>query len=290
MQETVRVKLPAGAPLGGVQAAVNSQTVAAHTRDPDQLRVSLPPAVRGHEFVLEIGYTLDPPDQHWGVMRGQLQPAQVEGASPPRRTYWQVSLPEDQYLLLQPADLSAEMAWSADHWLFTRRPLLDQLQLEAWIDASRQDPLPRSANVYLFGTLGRLPTLEILTTQRLPLLSFASGGALLMGLLLLHVRWLRSPVVLLVAAVLLGAAALAEPDLAVLTGQWSLVGLAVAVAIAVWGSLRPVHSPWRGVSISPAVSSIHESPSTRTPSPRPQREPPTSTATAPAGAAVEVRP
>jgi hypothetical protein len=291
MQEVLRVKLPAGALPGGVQAAINAQAVAVHPRDPDQVRIDLPLAVRGRECVLEIGYTLEPPSQHLGFVRGELQSAQIEGAGPPRRLYWQISLPEDQYLLGQPADLSAEMTWSVDRWLFARQPLLDQLQLEAWIDASRQDPLPRTANVYLFGTLGRMPSLEFVAAQRLLLISLASGGALILGLLLVHVRRLRSPGALLAAAVLLGAVALAAPDLAVLVAQWSVLGLLVALAAAAWTWLGSARSRWVPSPQIPVLAPARESPSTRSPSQRLQRESPSSTATAPAGAhAAEVRP
>ena len=46
--------------------------------------------------------------------------AQIEGASPPRRSYWQVALPANEHLVSSSAELATEMAWSSERWLLTR--------------------------------------------------------------------------------------------------------------------------------------------------------------------------
>jgi hypothetical protein len=238
-QESIRVRLPKGVPQTRVQVAVDGVEVTKIFRDPGQIVLSLPAAARQGSCVLEIFYALDPPASRLGLATGRLLPAQIDGATPPRRSYWQLALPEGEHLLTLPHEMTAEMDWDAGRWLMARRPALDQQQLQRWIGASRQEALPRSANLYLFGGLGQPPVLETVIAQRMLIIAAASGAVLLIGLLLLHVSRLRSPSLLLALAIVLLAIAWISPDLALLAGQSALLGLAIAGGAALWSALRP---------------------------------------------------
>jgi hypothetical protein len=291
-QETLRVRLPAGADPSRVAAAINAQEVAAQPRDPGMVRIDLPAAVRGRDFVLELWYSLDVPGRHTGWSSERLQAAVIEGGGPPRRLYWQLLLPEDEHLVALPTGLAPEMAWSAEHWFVARSPTLDQRQIEGLLGASRQPLLPRGANEYLFGALGQAPSLSVVAVHRRLLLASASGSVLLLGLALVHVPRLRHPLALLVLAVGLGALALAFPDLALLAGQMALLGILVALAAAVWAWLGLGRTLWTPSPAREVSARPRETASTHSPLSKPDRNSPLSTATAPAilaGTAAEAR-
>lgn len=270
-QDALRIRLPPGVSLGSVQAAIDARQARIAVRDPGMVRIDWPASARGREAVLELWYQAALPPVRLGMLRGKLPSAQLEGASAPRRTYWQLAIPEAQHLLAASGNLEAEMAWNTDRWPLSRRPMLDQLQLEAWLGASRQDPLPRGTNQYLFGSLGQAPALEVVVADRRLLIAVGSGAMLALGLLLLHVPRLRSPSIFLVLIFVLGALALAAPDAAILIGQWSLAGLLVALAATAWMWLtagRPAEAPpvesgsarWRdGSSTQPLMTPLRGS-------------------------------
>src|SRR5436305_2576860 len=193
MQETVRVRLPRSVRQASVQAAIDGYGVPSKFYDPGVVVVNVPAAGRGRTCVLEVFYALEPPPTQLGLISDRLESARIDDAAPPKRIYWQLALPEQQHLLLPPADLAKEMAWTLDRGFVARQPIMDQRQLEAWIKASAQDSLPRNVNTYLFGTLARWPVFEISAAHRRLIVSIASGSVLALGLLMLHVPPLRSP-------------------------------------------------------------------------------------------------
>ena len=287
--EAVRVRLPSGVVLAKVQAAINAQTASATPREPSFLRIEVPVAARGRECVLEVWYSLPPPDRQGGLLADELRPAALEEATPPRRTYWQLVLPADDHLLATPAELAAEMVWKPDNWARGPVPLLDQRELEDWIASSRQDPLPAGVNAYLFGTMSRLPRLQLYVASRRLILVAASGAALVFGLLLVFVPQLRGTPVLLVGAAVIGLLALFYPETALLLGWAAVLGVVVSAATGFWRWLAWGRPEWTDSS-SAALASLEAPPSTTLPA-RGERNQPITTATAPAAvAAGESRP
>lgn len=295
-QESLRVQLPRGELVGGVQAAFNAQeTPPLSVRETGFVRIDVPPALRGREFTLELWYALPSPDSRAGLATNRWRPAQIEGAGPPRRTYWQLALPANEHLLAGSNELASEMAWSADRWMLAREPLLDQRQLEEWVRASRQDPLPRGVQVYLFGAVSRAANLEAWTIHRRLLLALASGGVLLMGLAMLYWPLLRRPGALLVVAVTLAGLALAAPDLAILAGQGAVLGLLVLAGAAAWGWLSDGRAPWpapvaASILTRSTEARLRESPSTQPPVVRAEHISQITTAAPTAESPLEVRP
>jgi hypothetical protein len=289
-QEQLRVKLSGSPSAGSIQAAVNAQPAPVAVREPAALLVDLPPAVHGGECVVELWYALPESQSHSGILTTELRAPQVEGASAPRRMFWQLCLPDDEYLLVPPDEYAAEMTWGWADWLLGRRPILGQEELEAWIGASRQDALPKTGSTYLFSTLGRQPTLSFTLAGRRLLLFAASGLALVVGLVLLNVRAARRPEALLATALILAALALAWPDAAVLLAQAAAAGVAVTAALALGIWLTAGRTIWPATTTPIPVSPAPEARSTELPAARPDRVPQT-TATAPAAlAAAEPHP
>lgn len=291
-QESVRIKLPKGVRADSVQTAINGQEVGhGGLRDAGRhIVLVLPAAVRGQECVLEVYYALDPGAANFAALIDGLESAKIEEALPPRRVYWQLVLPEDRHLIASPDELTSEMAWAVDRWPLMQRPVMDQRQLEAWIKASRQPLLPRGANEYLFGALGRWPTLNVLAAPRWMIVSASSVAVLGFGLLLIHVPRLRSPALLLSVAVIVAGAAVTAPQAALVLAQGAILGLIVAVAAVVVTMLASGHTRFTAPQVSSAAARPRESSLARTATPRPDRSSRLS-ATAPSAThAVEARP
>jgi hypothetical protein len=226
-----------------VEAAVNGQPIEAVVREPATVRVDLPILARGRQSVVELWYSLPAPPERAGLSAASLRPPVVEATSAPRRLFWQLGLPDQDYVLVPPANLASDMIWSlAPRW--GRRPSMTQLELESWIGASRQDPLPRGINEYLFSALGRTPPLEFTSIKQRTLLLAISGLVLIMGLLLLHTRLARRPETLLAAAVCLTALAIALPETALLTAEAGVLGLVIVLVIALWNYVSFGRSIW----------------------------------------------
>jgi hypothetical protein len=291
LQETIRLQLPKGVRQASVQTAIDGQDVPRSLRPTSVAIVSVPPSARGRTCVLEVAYALDSPRSRLGMTSETLRTVRIDEAAAPRRVYWQLVLPQDEHLLATPEEWAAEMAWSSAgplQGLVGRRPVMDQRQLEAWIKASAQESLPRGVNEYLFGTLGRWPTLPVICSHRRVIVPLASVAVLIVGLLLVHVPQLRSPSFLLVVAVALGAGAVAAPDLALLLARAATFGLLVAAGAAAWAWLATSRRMTALSSASTAPVRVRESPSTQPPSPRERSSRVTSTAAA--APMMEVRP
>jgi hypothetical protein len=285
-KDSVTVRLPTGVSLGGVQAAINGRSTTPRLdRNAPVVRIDLPATARGRECVLELWYSIDSPERGLWPALGRMTPGQIEHAAPPRRVYWQLSLPEYEYLVFAPAQMASEMMWTGSRWRPARQPLMKQRQLEEWMGASEQDMPPRGTNEYLFGTLGHLPNLELITAHRRFLVLTASGTVLTVGLLLIYVRRLRNPAILLALAVVLAGITLAAPEFALILGQWSVLGWLVVLSALVWKWLQSGRTAWLRAPRQSSPVRRGESHSTQRPPSRSKHPLPTTTAMAPAVAA-----
>jgi hypothetical protein len=262
-------RLPRAPVTGSVRGAVNAQEAPLSVREPTQVVVTLPSGGAARERTVELWYACDA-DSPGGVLPSLglastgLKPISLDGATPPRRVFWQLVVPGDAHLVSLPGEYAGEL--SAADWL----PLLgqsaasEQDRLEAWIGASRQDPLPRGTRQYLFGSVGKLPVLDFWLAARRLLLFTASGLALVVGLALIHVPSIRRPEGLLFLAVGLAALAWGFPQAAMLLAQGATVGLAVVALFAAWRWLRvppaiPVSSTRLGPLSTPASAAATNS-------------------------------
>ena len=148
-----------------------------------------------------------------------------------RRMYWQLVLPRDEHVVAAPNDFTGEFRWGWNGVFWGREPLMDQAQLETWVGLAHpsQTAVPAGVNCYLFSTLGTASHCELRTVSRAAIVLLASGVALLLGLLLIHVRAARHPAALLAGTVLLAAAGIQYPEPALLAAQAAVVGLVLAL-------------------------------------------------------------
>ncbi|MCI0362211.1 MAG: hypothetical protein L0211_27340, partial [Planctomycetaceae bacterium] len=283
--DQLHVKLPSAPRRGTLHAAINGQTVEAMLQPPAAAIIAVPSAARGRQCAVELWYAMDSAIKASGWTSSQWQPPALESAAAPRRLYWQIGLPSDQFLVVPPADLSWEMQWQIAGWPIWSRPVRSQEDLESWIGASRQDPLPQGANQYLFSSVGSAPALAVSFASRRIILALGGGAALVIGLALLHVRALRRPEVVLAAAVILAALALAFPNVAVLAAQAAGLGLLIALAIALWSWFTSGRQVWTTEPASTQFAPA-EPQSTAAREPRGERHSVLTTATVPSGGGV----
>ena len=157
-----------------------------------------------------------------------------------------------------PAEFTEEHHWGWKGPFLERVPFLEQPQLESWCGAAHRADVPAGTNRYLMSTMGtatgeKLRTIDraqVFTVDRAMVVSVASGMALLAGLLLIYVPVIRHPVTLLVVAVLLGMAALVEPEATLLVSQAASLGVVLALVAAALrkNALRLRRSRGRGAS------------------------------------------
>lgn len=165
-----------------------------------------------------------------------------------RRTYWQLILPRDEYLIAGPAELTPETFWKWQGFYWARQPLLQQPFLVDWIldqrylaaqEGAASDqvtmtpaPPPDASNQYLFSSAQIEGPVRLRVASRSTLVLIGSGLILLSGLLLIYVPALRRPSLLFIAAVCVLTAALIYPEATLLWLQAALVGGALACLAA----------------------------------------------------------
>lgn len=292
-ESTVRLRLPPGSNVSGVQVALNGRPVERVTREKDLLGIPMQPGMQGKEQVLEVWYSVEQPASHWGVANAQLDPPTIADGSAVPRLYWQVCLPGHEHLLTEPAGFAAELDWQWRGLFWERQSTIAQRDLELWTGATEQPTLPQGVNTYLFSSFGTTPSLHVVKAPQRLLLALFSVAALCLGLALLYIERLRSPVALLVVSIVLLVAAMWAPEVTLFVGQAIVLGLVVALvsAFAWWLTAGRLE---RAAGASPSVvmsARPAESNSTQIPAPRSDRPSPSTTATSPLGiATVEPRP
>jgi hypothetical protein len=215
----------------------------------------------------------------------------LEGVTHVREAYWQLCLPADQHLLADPAGFVPEMTYSWRNWLWDRRGALEQEDLEKWIGASRQDPVPAQTNQYLFRSFGTLESLPLFAASRRLILAIAGVLVLGVGLLVLHVRSVRHPAAGLALAVGIVVTGLIWPAAGLLLAQGATLALAVVGVAVLWQWGTSGQSAWSPVEPARDTAPARERPSTTAAALRAEPAlPPASTATAPLVGISEVRP
>ncbi len=192
-----------------------------------------------------------------------LELPQIAGAWV-RRMYWQLVLPNNEHLVGNPAGFTSEFTWDWFGYFWGRQPLLDQPDLDAWTGATTSSTTPQRDNIYLFSTLGNPRVAQVRTAGRTWIVLWASGIALVVGLLLIYVPASRHPAALLVLCLVLLTAGLVAPEPTLLFAQAASLGLAMTL-VAGMLERRVVARRRRTITRVEPPSGRPDSGSTRTP-------------------------
>lgn len=225
-----RLRLPQGCTV--LQVILDGQPlVPREGRTPEELLLALPSTQRRDQpHVLDVRYRFA--DRGGGPGPLTLAFPILDQDVAARRMYWQVVLPHDEFLIIEPQGLSPEYVWRWHGVYLARRPLWEQNSLENWCGAQPEPGLPASAHRYLFSSLGIPPAVRVTTISRSMGVLLAAGMVLAFGLLLLYAPRLRHPVLLLLVAVAAVAAGGLAPEAALLGIQAAVPGFGL-VAVAV---------------------------------------------------------
>ena len=196
------------------------------------------------DFVLEVWY--------WSHRRsagmGQLtvEMPQLENARRMERFFWHLITPASEHLVNAPAMMTAEQQWMWKNGGWGRRPNLRQQDLENWIGATTQDPVPTKTNQYLYTSIGPVIDLQIRTLGRATILLVVSGATLLIGLLLIYLPVFRHPVSLLCVGLVLLFGALLAPESILLVSQAATLGLVLVLVARIlnWVVVRRQDYRW----------------------------------------------
>ncbi len=289
MARELTLHFPPGTEMESIELALDGRKLAGVRRE-DAMHISLPGDSTPRDRVLEAWFAV-PGEQPMGEsLQTRLPAPRLQGVAHIRAAYWQLCLPADRHLLADPAGFIPEMQYSWSTWFWDRRGTKSQEELEAWVGASSQEPIPLQTNQYLFSSFGGLESLQLFAASRRVILAIGGAVVLGLGLLLLHLRSLRHPATALAIAVGLGVAALIWPAAGLLLAQGAALALAV-VGIAVlwqWGISGQPGGPTAEI-VKREPPSQRDRPSTTAAAPRAEAPAPASTATAPLVGAGEAR-
>jgi hypothetical protein len=259
----MKIQLPPGVALSkrDVVVAVDGRTVTEFNLDDSGLLSFESPFSARTEHVVEIWYEFREGRPPAGNL--DLRPPNVMGTDRVQRVFWQVILPRDEHLLWTTSDVTADQKWQWQGWYWSRQANLQQRDLEDWIEASRQDPVPHNTNQYLF-TSFRFPDRLVLVTAHRTVLVFAVAGAVLAaGLGLFYLPALRHPALVMGLGVGLAAVAFVVPESALMAAQAAVLGISLVIVgrLVRWAvGSRSAAVQVRGRSISATDSRSFEAP------------------------------
>jgi hypothetical protein len=221
------VVFPAGATPDPEAVFVNGKRIEGCAVAEDRLLVPLSAGGEYRRFVVELRYHFSGPRPPRGAMC--LEFPRLNSGTHVWRMYWQLILPANEHLMTNPAGFTGEFTWGWQDYAWGRQPLLDQAQLEAWSGATLRTTLPERSNLYLLSTAGDADQAELRTVGRTSIVLWASGMALVAGLLLIYVPAARHPAVLLTAGIAILAAGLVAPEPTLLLAQGASLGVGLTL-------------------------------------------------------------
>jgi len=224
-QRTLVLRLPANAPT--IDSEEQNQPVPNQTtlKAAGPRGATAAAAARQRRYVLDLRYRVTATDAGPAVA---FDAPTIEHAAAIRSVYRQVALVADQYLIDASTDYVPEFSWNWDGIFLVRRAPLTQTDLENWVGARHETPLPERANVYLFSSFGAAPELEARTVRRTTIVLGASGFVLVYCLCLLYVAKLRHPALLILLAIGVAAGGAMYPGFAPIAIQGATLGAVLA--------------------------------------------------------------
>jgi hypothetical protein len=151
------------------------------------------------------------------------------------QTIWEITLPGDQHLLVNPKGFTPQFDWERETVFWSRVSRPDYANLSSWISAEDgPSDLEESfdGNVYQFSRFGPTDRVEFVSLSRAIVVLFGAGLALAVGFVLKIVKLLRSFMTLLIAAFVLCVIGIWYAEPVKLLLQPAVLGLLLAVTAA----------------------------------------------------------
>ncbi|QDS87162.1 hypothetical protein EC9_13390 [Rosistilla ulvae] len=164
--------------------------------------------------------------------------------APHGECYWQLVLPSGQHLVYANPEAGRAMQWQWRGLFLARKPILSTTDLERQFGSTASETLPPS-NIYLF-TPADLASLQATAAPRSTIWLIVGGITLILSTALVYMQWLRTPLTFLVLGFVLVGMAVTFPDLAVIFGQVSVLGLLLTVILL---AIRSAIAGWPQPSV-----------------------------------------
>jgi hypothetical protein len=142
-----------------------------------------------------------------------------------RRSYWELILPEDQYLVAGPSGWIDENRFERQGLFWLPTAARSQQQLESWAGARDTSESPKQVRRYLYSSLDASRSVVVSSLRFSMIILIASGIALLVGLIILYASWARRAGALFLIFLVAATLAMRFPSGAVLFGQAAILGL-----------------------------------------------------------------
>lgn len=255
--DRLEIQLPEAA-TDPLRVALDGRPIAVERLADQKISLRLPASINQGEHTLELLYRVNEERARLGTQ--QLAAPVLGDRTWIERSYWQFVLPDTEHLLKAPAGLTPENVWRRQGWVFSRKPVLDQAQLENWIGVAHRTAVPDQSNQYLYSTLEMPADVNFYVGSRTALVGVLSLVVLLAGLGFLYVTWMRRPTVVFILVVLLAALGLEFPEPALLTLQAASLGVACALGALLLRRLLRREEPEEEVGAS--MSSFYDRGST----------------------------
>ena len=227
-EKQVEVRVPEGAVVPPMSIFLDGKPVVPQEGAGNGLLIPLPEDETQREHLLELRYHFPDKQRHRGQLHMELP--RMGRDVWVQRFYWQLVTPHSDHIAVGPSGIAQECRWGWQGFGWGRQPTLDQTQLEHWIGAAAQTPLPDGTNQYLFSSVGGIDAYDIYLASSAWIVLVASGAALVLGLLLIHFRFVRHPAILCLAAAAIACAGMLYPEPVLLAAQAAGLGLILAIA------------------------------------------------------------
>ncbi|MFO0912270.1 MAG: hypothetical protein U0795_04910 [Pirellulales bacterium] len=270
-ERTLLCRMPRGLVPEQCVVTVNGSPQTADTSPAGVLTIRLP-ELRDDRALVEIAYRVPYRPEGW---RASIDLPQIQQANWIGRWIWQVVVGPDQHVYATSINLTPLDRWNWQGWYWARAATWQQADLESWLKASRQPPIPAASHQYTFTSLRPADSAQLWLLEQRWVLIIGAGLAVLMLL-----AWTQYPVLrhwgltvpLAFALLCLGIWA---PTPALMLGQAAVVGVLAFLVAQLW--MRIVSSRRQPMAIG--------SNSTRTIiKPASHMRPPSSVASAASGA------
>lgn len=271
---------------GGVEVRLDGRLLADAVAADRRIVVDLPREAGRTAWLLEVRGSR--PRERWSLAGGLLTglPLKVRFEPPVfaegtllRRFYWDLRLETDEHVVVPPRRWTSQQRWSWTPLGFERVPIVSREVLDGWVradtattgDGGDAAGLPVAERRAVYSGVGQPGSARVWVMPTWLLVLAVSGPVLAAGLAMLYRRTLRRPVAVLPVAAGLALAAAAFPDLAPLTLQAALPGVALSLLAVLLRGLfdrDSGHSREGGVATHrPNVAVVSASSLTRTASP-----------------------
>jgi hypothetical protein len=148
-------------------------------------------------------------------------------------TVWEILLPYNQHLFIEPAGFTPHYRWSRDTIFYSRSPTTEFSDLDLWIstsDGPSLDSVFSRGNAYLLSRFGPTTSIAFRSMSQSIVVLFGAGLALAVGFLLMKVPLTRNVLSALAAAFIVAAASVWYTAPVQLLLQPALLGLLLAIA------------------------------------------------------------